>query len=259
MPAVGDDLTRYDCGDWRPDQRRALERLLDGAAVPYAWDGGLLEVPGDRRRLVDDMVDLVDDEDDGRPLFDDEPAPGAPVGPVGPDERWPVIAARSRRVVGYVVDVIVVDVGVLAFFAAVRVWSDGDGRIVRWAWLAAVLAAAYEIVPVAVAGRTLGKLVAGTRVVVDGEGRVPGWGRAIARWAVPALPVLLMPYALGGAPRFFAFTVWPIVVYGPVLFDPMRRGLHDRAAGTVVVLVPAVTPRPRRDASGVAGRDGVAG
>jgi uncharacterized RDD family membrane protein YckC len=256
MPAVGHELTRYDCGDWRPDQRRAVERLLEAAEVPYAWDGELLEVPGDRRRLVDDMVDLVADEDDGAPLFDDEPAPGASV---VAGERWPIIAARSRRVVGYVVDVLVVNLGVVAFFTALRVWSDGDGGIVRWSWLAAALTAAYDIAPVAIVGRTVGKLVAATRVVVDGDGRVPGWSRSIARWAVPALPTLLVPYASGGASRLLAFTVWPIVVYAQILFDPMRRGLHDRAAGTVVVLVPAMTRRAWRDESGFAGRDGVAG
>ena len=67
-------------------------------------------------------------------------------------------------------------------------------------------------------GQTLGKVAAGIRVVSTEDGRSPRIGQALVRtllWVV-----LTVPAGLGLL---------------SILFSPTRRGLHDRAAGTLVV------------------------
>jgi uncharacterized RDD family membrane protein YckC len=88
--------------------------------------------------------------------------------------------------------------------------------------------AIYTIVPTAAWGQTLGKIAVGTRVVVDPDGTLPGWRRSAVRWALPGLAGRLPVVGL----------VVSLVVLGSILWDPRRRGLHDRAAGTIVVKVP---------------------
>ena len=88
--------------------------------------------------------------------------------------------------------------------------------------------AIYTIVPTAVLGQTFGKIAVGTRVVVDGDGSLPGWRRSALRWALP-----------GVAGRLPLIGLWVgLIVMASLVLDGRRRGLHDRLAGTVVVKVP---------------------
>jgi len=96
-----------------------------------------------------------------------------------------------------------------------------------WSVAVLVFGAVYTIVPTALFGQTAGKLAVGTRVVVDGEGSLPGWRRSGVRW--------LVSEGLGELP--FVGLVISLVVLGSLLVDPRRRGLHDKAAGTIVVRV----------------------
>jgi uncharacterized RDD family membrane protein YckC len=81
-----------------------------------------------------------------------------------------------------------------------------------------------RIVATASTGRTPGKWLLGLRVVDTANPRTPPrLGKAALRWLVPQVSGAI-PLPGTGA-----------VVYSPVLKDPWRRGLHDRAAGTVVV------------------------
>lgn len=88
--------------------------------------------------------------------------------------------------------------------------------------------AIYTIVPTAVWGQTLGKIAVGTRVVVEADGTLPGWRRSAVRWALPGLA--------GRLPVVGLFVSLAIMV--SLVWDPRRRGLHDRAAGTIVVRLP---------------------
>lgn len=83
----------------------------------------------------------------------------------------------------------------------------------------------YNIVAIAVYGRTLGKRMAGIKVVnrVDG-GRV-SWNYAAVRALIPTA-VQLVPVIGPGL---------SLVVYLRAVFHPLRQGLHDAAAGTIVV------------------------
>jgi uncharacterized RDD family membrane protein YckC len=93
------------------------------------------------------------------------------------------------------------------------------------------LNAMYVIGGVALTGRTLGKLALGLRVVDVRTGRLPGLGSAVVRWAVPTLPVLV-PLFVPALRAIAPFVT--LAIYLPILRPPLHRGLHDRAAGTVV-------------------------
>ena len=89
--------------------------------------------------------------------------------------------------------------------------------------------ALYTIVPTAVWGQTPGKIAVGTRVVVEADGSLPGWRRAVLRWALPGV--------LGRLPNNLGLWI-SLAVMASLVVDPRRRGLHDRLAGTIVIRVP---------------------
>lgn len=103
---------------------------------------------------------------------------------------------------------------------------DGwDVYTVVGALVVAALAAAYEVVFVAVKGQTPGKMIVKIRVVRAGSGGVPGAGKSALRWFVP-VGVLFVP---------FVGWLFVPVVYLALLWDGNRQGWHDKAAGTLVV------------------------
>jgi uncharacterized RDD family membrane protein YckC len=155
--------------------------------------------------------------------------------------KWgkPKIASLARRFIGAVIDsfLTLVLFGVLLRHVVARGQPMPSARYsLRWLGVVESLGALYVIVPTALWGWTLGKRVVGTRVSVDQH--VPGWWRSCIRWAVAFGPsVLVAPWHAQGWARVLATVVWPFAVYVGILTDPLRRGLHDRAAGTVVVAV----------------------
>ena len=82
----------------------------------------------------------------------------------------------------------------------------------------------YETVMIATLARTVGKLAFGTRVVRM-DGGAPDWYQAAMR--------ALVPLSLGAIPRIGVFL--SVMVYAMALWNPLRQGLHDTAAGTLVV------------------------
>ncbi|MEO5899320.1 MAG: RDD family protein [Ilumatobacteraceae bacterium] len=89
----------------------------------------------------------------------------------------------------------------------------------------------YSAVMVALLGRTVGKIASGLRIVRAEDGGPVGWTAAVMR--------ALVPLTAGVVPTV-GFTL-TLGVYGFAVFGPLRQGLHDRAAGTLVVLH---RPRP---------------
>jgi uncharacterized RDD family membrane protein YckC len=90
-----------------------------------------------------------------------------------------------------------------------------------------VAAIAYRVVTTALWGAGIGKALLGLRVIVDRSdaptASPPGWTGSWKRWGVPQIPGLIPLPATG------------LLAYLPALHDPRRRGLHDRAAGTIVI------------------------
>jgi uncharacterized RDD family membrane protein YckC len=101
-----------------------------------------------------------------------------------------------------------------------------------------------EIVGVALWGQSVGKALVGIRVVKAADAMVPRFGTALLRSFIQNIQfgVMYHPFATSS----FAVMIgpWPLICYGPILYDRvLRRGLHDRVAGTVVVRVePSAAP-----------------
>ncbi|HEY0517954.1 MAG TPA: RDD family protein [Ilumatobacteraceae bacterium] len=83
----------------------------------------------------------------------------------------------------------------------------------------------YETTMIALLGRTVGKIALGTRVVRLVDGGRPDWYEAGMR--------ALVPLSLGAIPR--VGVVLGVLVYSLAMWNPLRQGLHDKAAGTLVV------------------------
>ena len=105
----------------------------------------------------------------------------------------------------------------------------------------------YEVVMVVLRGQTLGKMALGTRVVGDPSGRLPSLWQAATRAVVPMAGVLV---EVGiGLTAVGAF--WVLAVYGSLLLDDRRRGLHDKAAGTMVTALERSAGHRRAGAAAV--------
>jgi uncharacterized RDD family membrane protein YckC len=97
--------------------------------------------------------------------------------------------------------------------------------------LAAALWFAYEVPSIAGNGQTLGKRVMRIKVVRLESTEPVGFGRAIRRWNPLGLPTLMWYCGIG-------FLLQIADGLSPLFDWPLRRALHDRSAGTVVVRVP---------------------
>ena len=85
----------------------------------------------------------------------------------------------------------------------------------------------YEVTLIALKGQTLGKMAARIKVVRADNGQAPGWGKSFGRWIIPV--------ALGFIP--VVGWVLALLVYISLLWDKVRQGWHDKAAGTLVIKV----------------------
>ena len=138
------------------------------------------------------------------------------------------LAQIWRRVIGQVIDqlVVLIPMIAIAFAAGVRTTDDLSSKAFGLNIAVIATAFAYECCMIAVWGRTIGKFALGTRAVrVDTAGPVL-WSSAAVR--------ALVPLAAGVIPG--VGFVLSIAVYAPAMFDKRQQGWHDKAAGTIVVL-----------------------
>lgn len=198
---------------------------LDGLELPHSWEGTNLVVPHDRRAEVGELLDEVDallSEPVGSLAEEEEPELA---------DRRPLIAGWRRRLAGGVVDAFT-----SASWGGAIWWLADPGRrpSVGTSMVATMSFGVYVVAATALWGRTAGKFVVGTQVVVEATRERPGWTRAALRWIVPASAGVIGLLPTVGSVLYLAGI---IVVYVGVAIDPRSRGLHDRAAGTIVVRV----------------------
>ncbi len=244
----GDTLAGFDIGDLTATQRDDLSADLAAAGVLHAYMGPELQGPAAESELIEHLIGQTRRRGRRRR----EPAGRDPASVVPRALRLPwgavpfealdhQVSARWRRFAAYLLEGVAFGLATWIVFR----YSVGGAQV-----FAAATVVLSSVVLVATLGATAGMMVLRMRVVVLGapERAVPGWRVALVRFLVAAWPEVLR---LALSP-FFTFEslawlsalsqIWLIVCFGPILFDPARRGLHDRVAGTLVVDVPR---RPR--------------
>jgi len=148
------------------------------------------------------------------------------------------LASPGKRLAARIVDMILLGVATLiiaalGFGGGAALGSSGTdagvgaaiGAFFTTMLVIVVLTIAYEVTLTALRGQTVGKMAMGIRVARADNGDVPGWGKAIIRWALPNL-MCLIPFVgwIGG-----------LLTYVSLTWDDRRQGWHDKAGATVVV------------------------
>ncbi len=137
------------------------------------------------------------------------------------------IAESWRRLVGFVIDWTILVAISLVVVAALGIDLGGDDALrvpISARLVQGAAGAAYYIGFTVARGQTPGKMLTQTRVVMHRTSRLPTLGPATMRWVIPGLFVFLPGISVASA-----------VVYGWLFVDTLRRGLHDKAARTVVI------------------------
>ena len=179
-----------------------------------------------------------------------DPAPTGPDGEERPPESAPAPKKRARpptprtvgdpattdrlatigqRALARLLDALIIGLPAFVVVLSASDIDEASGTVSTplWAQLAATaMSAVYEVVLIRQRGQTVGKRALGIEVVRVSDGKHPDWTASIVRYLLPLLPALV--------PVPGVFLLSP-VIYLAAVFDPLRRGWHDRAAGTIVV------------------------
>jgi uncharacterized RDD family membrane protein YckC len=144
------------------------------------------------------------------------------------DEAVTALAEPSQRLVARLVDTLIV--GVPLATAATEIFPRETAQTVVAPIAIAVTYLVYEVVQLAVWGRTVGKRLTGIRVVSADGGRLR-LPQVLVRSAIYALPPAARPVPVLNV---LAGIFW-LAGIGLMFEGDQRQALHDRAAGTVVV------------------------
>ena len=137
-------------------------------------------------------------------------------------------ASPGRRLFAFVLDFLFLTV-VLTLIAplfGVSLGDVGENELpAAYRLTSLAIGASYQIFFVKLRGQTFGKMIARIKVVDDDSGRLTNWSNATIRWLIPGA---------AGFNSGLAIFAWP-VIYGWLLFDVKRQGIHDKVARTVVI------------------------
>ena len=170
--------------------------------------------------------------------------------------RAVVYAGAAERLVAYLVDGVII--GILTFIAVYistrvfgptlrivtvdglpRVTVDGT-RVVINAAVAMLITGCYFVGGWSLLGATPGQRILGLRVLrFEGAHRL-GVGQSLLRWLVMGAPfgllsAIVLPLPLVAAALGVVIAIWYLILLGSTARGDRNRGLHDRAAGSVVV------------------------
>jgi uncharacterized RDD family membrane protein YckC len=185
---------------------------------------------------VDDQADDAAADDDG-PEADADAESGG-----GPEALVP--AGPAQRLMAFGIDYVIV----IVVFVVLNI-TGMSGALAAAVWVALTLAVQ---VPIAW-GHSPGMAALGLRALPSTGHGSPGLARAIVRWFVPlaaiGTPVLVFRLATAslvndaGARPVWVSAVQMLITWGAVVVvyrglwsDPRRRGLHDLAAGTLILV-----------------------
>jgi uncharacterized RDD family membrane protein YckC len=148
------------------------------------------------------------------------------------------LASPGKRLGARIIDVILilfgtVIIGFMGIGSSAALGATGTdagigaaiGALLLTLLTVVVLTIAYEVTLTALRGQTVGKIAVGIRVVRAEDGGLPGFGKAIMRWALPNLML------------FVPLVGWlaSVLTYVSLTWDDRRQGWHDKAAATVVL------------------------
>lgn len=145
-----------------------------------------------------------------------------------------VLAEPSQRLVARLVDTLIV--GVPLATVATEMFSRETAQTVVAPIAFAAVFLVYEVVQLALWGRTVGKRLTGVRVV-SADGRPLRPSQVLVRSAIYALPPAARPVHILNV---LAGIFW-LAEIGLMFEGVHRQALHDRAAGTLVI---DTRPRP---------------
>ncbi len=212
------DVERADVSMLSETQRDMLWMRLRADDVNFVFDGQRVAVPATNAPLLTDALSWVDTEVQS-------PPPGFYRSP-HPFQRTlndgSIIASPWRRAIGAYIDAIVV--GML--FVVARVLGSPS-------WTLLPLSAVYVVGMTGLWGRTVGKFATGSRVVHALDLGPAMWRQSLGRWA--HVGWIGIAAGLVGGDAALSLLLLQVVTYVPILWDSRARGLHDRAAGTIVM------------------------
>jgi len=176
--------------------------------------------------------------------------PWCPTSSAGPNGTW--MASTPARISSWIVDSIVLSLAMaVAWGVATRLValvngtgtsSEGSGNVLARVAVSASIDASYIGILWSGGRRTLGMVWNGLRVVRATDGAPIGAGIALVRIAAieaPGYLATIISVLVGGsmaAELAVVGDLWPWLLLATVSFDRRHRGLHDRAAGTAVVV-----------------------
>jgi uncharacterized RDD family membrane protein YckC len=240
------ETVTYEIADWPSVKFDVLRLQLSREEIPFELHLRVLKVPKAHEETVDALIDDID-ADNVEPLWEpDDTEDGAP------DNLWPEATVRGpvssgdidrtgglgRRLGAGVIDALLASATYSllgALLLNLDSWTRDDLDRIRL--LNGLLAFVYQVVCVGRWGQTVGKRVAGIKVVVlQGQGI---WLAAVLRAGVTGALFGLDLLPAGGVKTalLFAGVVWTLAIYLPILFREDHRGTHDLVAGTMVVRV----------------------
>jgi hypothetical protein len=217
---------------WTAAQRDALGFLLDDANIAVEWGPNAVLVPAEAVARAHRFIAFIGTPSEAAvaPVSPPLPSLDAVVWTVDPDRPLPAAdlsisdaATPGLRLGGFLIDSLLIT---LVFLPAALLggWTGASIQI--------VLVACYEIGMVGLLGRTVGNIAVRTSVVRIDDGDIPGLRAGFIRWFVPQvgfLAVLAFSWPEGVS------VLWSVAVFAPILSGPTYRGLHDRAAGVMVL------------------------
>ena len=142
--------------------------------------------------------------------------------------------------------------------------TDSEAYQAASLFIAVLLFEAATVVATAWKGRTPGKKLLGIKVIARSDSLPPTAMQAVVRWGLPLIATVPLldafirdipdlanneaPPALSGRAWWLWVALgWWLLVHASALWHRDRRGLHDRAAGTIVIKAPRHT-RPAHPA-----------
>lgn len=175
---------------------------------------------------------------------DPDPTPGLPYPDRTPQRRDDLPAGGpgapapwGLRATARIIDLVVVLVPATLLAEAFGVRRDDEGLLVGPMWprlIFPLLFIAYELVTTGVVRRSVGKFLCRITVVQWATGAPPTPKQGLVRGVVAGIWFLLA--LIGGVLGYLVFV--PVVVYLTSIADSLYRGVHDKAAGTIVLADP---------------------